>query len=60
MPTNDRQTEKPTTRKKAAPALKAPAPVVPVPPALFGWLSSQRNLAAHDPTAHELARSIKR
>ena len=54
--------KKETSRKRAAAAVKpfASPPEHPAPPALSGWLDSQRNLAAADPTAHELARSIKR
>ena len=52
--------KKESSRKHTASAAKPPVPVAPAPPALSGWLNSQRNLAAADPTAHELARNIKR
>lgn len=54
-----RQKQK-TLRKNAATAAKPLSRPHPAPPALSGWLNSQRNLGEIDPTAVELARSIKR
>ena len=50
---------KPTARKVSS-AAKLPVRAHVPPPALTGWLLSQRKLGDIDPTAAELARAIKR